>query len=179
MLGLLADNGGALMTHALLGGSTAIDSAQRADMPTTDQRGFLRGDGSPDIGAYEASASASGTATYLDQFNSIAYDGDDGALPWSTDWQEVGATEPSGPTTESIKVVSDQGGALHFGGSNLQVGDYIWREADLSGATTATLSFDYKRQDGKAQTAVVDLEIRSDASSPWEFLANFDQELPW
>jgi hypothetical protein len=54
LLGPLAQNGGLTKTHALLPGSLAIDSADPADFPATDQRGYIRPIGSvPDIGAYE------------------------------------------------------------------------------------------------------------------------------
>ena len=57
LLGALADNGGPTPTHALLVGSSAIDAADPNLAPNFDQRGFLRSDGSPDIGAYEFNAS--------------------------------------------------------------------------------------------------------------------------
>jgi hypothetical protein len=53
-LGSLAQNGGLTKTHALLTGSPAINSANPAYFPATDQRGYIRPIGSgPDIGAYE------------------------------------------------------------------------------------------------------------------------------
>jgi beta-glucanase (GH16 family) len=50
----LADNGGPTLTHALLAGSPAINTADSAAAPETDQRGVTRpqGDG-PDVGAFE------------------------------------------------------------------------------------------------------------------------------
>jgi predicted outer membrane repeat protein len=57
-LGSLGNNGGATQTHALLAGSPAIDPIGLSGAPLTDQRGFLRDDGSPDIGAYEVGGSA-------------------------------------------------------------------------------------------------------------------------
>jgi hypothetical protein len=42
----------------LLAGSPAIDPIGLSGAPLTDQRGFLRDDGSPDIGAYEVGGSA-------------------------------------------------------------------------------------------------------------------------
>jgi hypothetical protein len=54
-LGVLADNGGATLTHALGAGSPAIGAANKAAAPTTDQRGFNR-DASPDAGAFEFGA---------------------------------------------------------------------------------------------------------------------------
>jgi hypothetical protein len=53
-LGPLADNGGPTLTHALLAGSPAIDAADDAICPATDQRGTVRPQGAAcDVGAYE------------------------------------------------------------------------------------------------------------------------------
>ena len=48
----LADNGGPTLTHALLPGSVAIDAANPAVCPATDQRGVAR-DAACDVGAFE------------------------------------------------------------------------------------------------------------------------------
>ncbi len=60
-LDVLKDNGGPTLTHALISGSPAIDTADNTQCPTTDQRNEARpkdgnGDGKAicDIGAYEA-----------------------------------------------------------------------------------------------------------------------------
>jgi beta-glucanase (GH16 family) len=52
LLGLLADNGGPTLTHALLSGSPAIDAGNPAACPATDQRGVAR-DAACDVGAFE------------------------------------------------------------------------------------------------------------------------------
>ena len=67
MLGPLQNNGGPTLTEALLPGSPAIDAGSNSisglTVPTTDQRGALRGPAglnagtAVDIGAYEASSS--------------------------------------------------------------------------------------------------------------------------
>jgi CSLREA domain-containing protein len=69
-LGSLADNGGPTQTHALLGGSPAIDAGRDCPPPATDQRGMTRpvdGDGDTvavcDIGAVEVDGPASTTTT--------------------------------------------------------------------------------------------------------------------
>ncbi|MFZ5920285.1 MAG: choice-of-anchor Q domain-containing protein [Chloroflexota bacterium] len=51
-LSALADNGGHTQTMALQAGSAAIDAADSANCPATDQRGYGR-NGTCDIGAYE------------------------------------------------------------------------------------------------------------------------------
>jgi beta-glucanase (GH16 family) len=54
LLGPLADNGGPTLTHALLAGSPAIDAADDAVCPATDQRGVARPQGAAcDAGSYE------------------------------------------------------------------------------------------------------------------------------
>ena len=54
LLGLLADNGGPTLTHALGAGSPAIDSADAGSSPATDQRGVVRPQGAAaDVGSYE------------------------------------------------------------------------------------------------------------------------------
>ena len=53
-LGPLSDNGGPTATHALETGSPALDTADPAGCPATDQRGVTRPQGAGcDVGAYE------------------------------------------------------------------------------------------------------------------------------
>lgn len=52
---VLQNNGGYTATHALLGGSLAINAGTSSGTPASDQRGFARA-GATDIGAYEAAA---------------------------------------------------------------------------------------------------------------------------
>jgi hypothetical protein len=55
LIGALADNGGPTPTHALMDNSPAIDAADSATCPATDQRGVARPQSlACDIGAYEA-----------------------------------------------------------------------------------------------------------------------------
>jgi|GEM_PF-1397634 len=71
-LGLLADNGGPTLTHALLPGSPAINSGNNAVAPATDQRGtgFLRIlNGVIDIGAFESCRASVDVTTTADSGN--------------------------------------------------------------------------------------------------------------
>lgn len=70
LLGLLADNGGATWTHALLPGSPALDAGDEATCELTDQRGVTRpldgdGDGTAvcDMGAVEQELTNTPTPT--------------------------------------------------------------------------------------------------------------------
>ncbi|MGW9685648.1 beta strand repeat-containing protein [Flagellimonas sp. 2504JD1-5] len=74
--------------------------------------------------------------TFRDEFSSVAYNNNDGTVNWATNWTEIDDTD-LGPTTEFIYITGNQ----------LRM-EYIWSEsiyrtANLTGATVATLSFDY------------------------------------
>jgi len=64
LLGSLQYNGGTTKTHALLGGSPAIDSGTAVGAPAVDQRGTVR-DATPDIGAHEFTPSLIATLEFL------------------------------------------------------------------------------------------------------------------
>jgi uncharacterized repeat protein (TIGR01451 family) len=56
VLGPLGDNGGLTLTHAVLGGSPALNAGDDSAAPVTDQRGVTRPQGAAsDIGAFERS----------------------------------------------------------------------------------------------------------------------------
>lgn len=74
--------------------------------------------------------------TYGDTFSTQEYDRNDGTANWATDWIESGDTD-NGPTAEYVQIQSNQ---LYM--------YWLWTEdirrtANLTGATSATLSFDY------------------------------------
>ena len=85
--------------------------------------------------------------TYLDQFAANVYTGNDGTQNWSNDWQETG--EADGPNQGEVRVRNENfcaaGRCLR-----LDEDDPDWhavsREADLSGTTSATLTFSYRRE---------------------------------
>lgn len=115
---------------------------------------------------------AAQTASVVDQFNTTTYDGNDGTVNWTGDWQESG--ESDGPATGGILVTAAEGGALRIGGPSGDVGKALSREADLDGATAATLSFDYKWDDGISGAADVCVEVRASGTDAWTNLATID-----
>ncbi len=104
MLAALADNGGPTRTHALLGGSQAINGGTATGAPALDQRGVNR-DGSVDIGAYEFTGNSTPTLD-LDLDDSSGATGNDYNPP-------LPFTEGDGPTaiadTDTALVDADLG----------------------------------------------------------------------
>ena len=82
--------------------------------------------------------------TYLDTFDSRDWDGDDGSItPWIDPWVEVG--ESDGVNKGDVQVAADQSNYQLQIRDNDNGGEGVERQLDLSGAGTATLSFDYRR----------------------------------
>ena len=78
--------------------------------------------------------------TFADNFDTSDYDRQDGNTYWATDWIESDDSN-LGPTSQYIRIQSQQ---LYM--------YYLWTEdirrtANLTGATSATLSFDYTTND--------------------------------
>lgn len=81
-------------------------------------------------------------STVLDEFNAVSYSGNDGPNNWSDQWHESG--ESDNPSSGRVRIV---GGEVRIGGDNVSIdGRGLYREFDFSGATEATLSFNYHRQ---------------------------------
>ncbi len=109
-------------------------------------------------------------ASFIDQFvlNDEFY-GDDGGLPWASDWLETG--ESDGPGLGDIQVMADSGG---FGDAymlRVQNGNRgAWRRANLSRFTNATLRFDYRRDSMDSSGESVLVQGSSNAGTNWTTL---------
>ena len=109
---------------------------------------------------------------FRDEFNSQNYSGNDGTLTWAGDWQEVG--ESDGPTSGDERVKNDQNDFQLRVRDNNNNGEGVEREADLSGATSATLAFDYRLSGLDNSSDYVNVEISTNGSAgPWSELAQF------
>jgi type II secretory pathway pseudopilin PulG len=108
-----------------------------------------------------------------DEFNAIAYNGNDGTHNWVNDWQESG--ESDGPTSGDMQVVTDAqcaaGNCFQFGGGGGPT--RVSREADLSGATIATLTFSYRRSAG-GNGGSIKVEVSDDGGPPWTTLQTYN-----
>ncbi len=78
--------------------------------------------------------------TVRDEFNTGFYSGQDGTESWGADWQENDPYGTAGPVGNYVGVTNGRL-ALHYA----YVGsEAVWRQADLSAETNATLSFDWE-----------------------------------
>jgi len=106
--------------------------------------------------------------TVRDEFTTLSYTNNNGTVNWATNWLEI--TEADGATTGDVQVITDQGsGRLRISGSNKGV----QREVNLSGATVATLTFDYRSESLDRGNEYVNLEISSDGGASWTELVRF------
>jgi len=110
------------------------------------------------------SSSGNGNETVRDEFNAISYSGNDGSQNWSNNWQEWG--ELNGPTSGAVGVVNSPSGlssmCLRFGVGQKDKG--VSRVADLSEASSATLTFQWRRS-GEYYSNKFTVEISKDSGS--------------
>lgn len=112
--------------------------------------------------------------TYADAFNSVAFDGSTGTIDWAdSPWEEVG--ESDGANAGDIRVEADGRNQPLRLRDNDNRGEGVKREMDLTGATSATLTFDYRRSrlDRSSDYAVVQMSAKGMAG-PWTEIARYD-----
>jgi hypothetical protein len=118
-----------------------------------------------------SSVTLSTNLTLKDEFNSNgSYAGNDGTANWLNNWQELG--ESNGASTNYVSVRSNSlvlGGYSNDGQSI--TGRGIWRSADLSGASSATLSFNFTESSTGA--LIVTLSISGDNGASFSDLETF------
>ena len=113
-------------------------------------------------------ASNAAVRTVRDEFNAVSYAGQDGTENWSADWQEDDPAGAVGPVGNYVGVANGRM-TLHY----LYVGDEaIWRWADLSAETNATLSFDWETV-GLDANEYLDVQIAASPAGPFTQLQAF------
>jgi hypothetical protein len=111
-----------------------------------------------------------------DSFDSVSYAGSNGSAPWASDWVEIG--ESDGPSAGIARVNA----SLCSADNCLRIGEPgsastwsnrgVYREADLSGATSATLSFNYRSGRNSGSESVA-LAVSDDGGSSWTTLQTY------
>lgn len=105
--------------------------------------------------------------SFYDEFTlNDEYYGDDGALPWASDWLESG--EADGPGAGDIQVMADSGGYGNVYMLRIQNANRgAYRRANLSRYTNAVLSFDYRRDSLDASTDALLVQASTNAGTNW------------
>lgn len=118
-----------------------------------------------------ATSVAVGQNTYLDTFGLVSYSENNGNSNFSSDWIEFNDDGGvSSPSTGKITITS---GVLYFDDIDKR---YIERSADLSGATSATLSLDYDAT--KIGDEGLYVLLWNDVTSSYDLVATIDSSLP-
>ncbi|WP_165840062.1 LamG domain-containing protein [Motiliproteus coralliicola] len=116
--------------------------------------------------------------TVADNFDSVSFSQNDGSRNWSGDWQEIG--ESDGASAGFVRVRNDScssGNCLRLGVISSEPAQSFSnvgasREVDLSGATTATLTFNYRT--GVIQNSeTVSLQVSANGGSSWTTLRTY------
>ncbi len=104
--------------------------------------------------------------TFRDEFNARSFSGSDGTLAWAGDWLEVG--ESNGATTGDIQVRNNVSNYQLRTRDNNNGGEGVEREADLSLAGSATLSYDYRRSALDSSSDYTSVEVSANGvGGPW------------
>ncbi len=109
--------------------------------------------------------------TFRDEFNAISYAGSDGTEPWATNWLEI---NENGNVNNGDERVVDTDSNYH-----LQVrdndggGEGVQREADLSEFSTATFSFEYRRDGFDNTNDYVMVHVSRNGGASWTELDRF------
>jgi uncharacterized repeat protein (TIGR01451 family) len=124
--------------------------------------------------ALVAWSSASHAATVRDDFSSRTWSNNDGTVNWNGDWIEVDGNSPP-PSPTSGNVFIDTSGRLDLDDQPNTGGEpSVAREVNLSGAVSATLSFDWATTSGVDNNDSVVVEVSSNGGLSWTTLENFN-----
>ena len=131
LLGLLADNGGPTMTHALLPGSPAIDAGDNAIATPRDQRGLVR-QRTRDMGSFELEGTISSTRLANISTRARCLTGDDvviaGIIITGSDNKKV-IVRAAGPSLGLASQLTNPLLQLFDGAGNMIASNDNWNDA--------------------------------------------------
>lgn len=111
--------------------------------------------------------------TVRDDFENELWDNNDGSANWSGDWIEVDGDEPP-PSPDDGNVQITNGGMLRLDDRPNTNGEpSVARQANLAGATSATLRFDWDARNNLETSDSVVVEISANGGGSWTTLEDF------
>ncbi len=175
VLGPLADNGGYTMTHALPSGSPAVDTADAAACPATDQRGVARPQGSGcDMGAFEEGPAE---MEVLGLNDAVILNGD--TTPMIGDGTNFGeALAGSEEITRSFTISNIGGAALNLTGTPLvtiagaQAKDFslvLFPTTPVAPVSATTFQIRFAPSGVGVRTATLTIGSNDDDENPYSF----------
>ena len=120
-------------------------------------------------GTAGGTADLNGTMTVRDEFTTAAYDNDDGTANWTSNWIETNDSGGAGATGGDLQVT---GGELRISSNGGSV-ESIARAVDLSGAASATLTFDFRTSSGIDTADAVAVDVSANGGATWVTLETF------
>ncbi len=112
--------------------------------------------------------------TYLDTFSAVSYVNNDGTLTWTGNWIETG--DDGNPAGGSIQATGTALQLIGNGSGGTLGGPSIEREADLSTATSAILTFDYWETGNWEGNDDIDVYASNDGGTTWGLLNTFTND---
>ncbi len=119
-----------------------------------------------DVVVTETAGAGVSCGTYRDEFGSNTYTNSDGTLSWASEaWAE---TNDDGSATSGLIGISN--GELELSGNGTASNTAITRQADTSGSTALSLSFDFQTLGGSEADDSALVEISDDGGTSWTTL---------
>jgi len=132
--------------------------------------------GSSTDGEFEVEGPSLGdTVEVRDEFKNVSYSNNEGSESWSSDWVE--SDTGGGGAAGGYIFINSGIDELQFNANPIpsNVGDSIYREADLSLAKAATLEFDYTNSPSGSDR--FDIQVSGNGGLTWTSLDSFTDTL--
>lgn len=147
---------GDTLTYTILVTNHSAQAQTGVDVTDT-----LPGDVTYVPGSIAVTAPITTNVTILDLFSARSYGNNNGTTNWFANWVE---SEGDGPTAGNVQVLFDTVRGATFTLRFAGAGQTMVRQADLSGKSGATLSFDYRR-DGLEAGEYVAVQMSSNGTA--------------
>ncbi len=177
---------GSSASGTLLGRFYGYYSPNSVSVTATSGSMYLRFFSDPDWGEYPgfiaswtSSTSSTSCDDVEDNFSSPSFNNNNGSQNWTNSWQEVG--ESDGIYAGKVRVRSDlctSGYCLRLGTPSEEYPSYysnrgVTRQVNLSGYTSASLSFNYFTGVNTG-SSIVNLSISNDGGTNWTLLRSYN-----